>query len=63
MKETKRHPADVMLEGRGIAHAARRFAKWRAKHSLELEAIMLIYSDDEAIQLLEVLREDFWSEL
>lgn len=61
MSKSRKPTDDVLAEADGTGAAARRFAEWKAANEDRLDALILTYNDDSASQLLEALRELFWS--
>jgi glyoxylase-like metal-dependent hydrolase (beta-lactamase superfamily II) len=61
MSRPPKHPEDAIGDGEAIVKAAARFAKWKARRALAIDALVLTHSDEDAEQLLAVLREEFWT--
>lgn len=57
-----KHPSDIVSQADSIVLASRSFDSWLRKgdNRRALEALVLIYGDDNAKELLDALREDFW---
>lgn len=63
MSKTKVHPTDLANEAVSTVLATDRWFTWLEKHENVLKGLVLLYRDDQAEELLGVLRESFWGGL
>lgn len=55
------HPQDRADRLKAEMHAEKLYGQFCAEHMEDIKNLIRIYSDDDAIKLLEKLRDDFWS--